>query len=92
MNITHKELKEHLIDCVLNDEMSTDLIEGINYVFEKFIPMEEQPPTILIHIDEYNDLKHDSEFLSCLNACGVDNWHGYGEAWEMMEEEVDEDE
>ncbi|MEH6848093.1 MULTISPECIES: hypothetical protein [Bacillus cereus group] len=36
---------------------------------------------------EYLRLLEDSEFLSCLEAAGVDNWGGYGDAWEMMESE-----
>lgn len=27
------------------------------------------------------------EFLNCLEACGVDNWGGYSDAWEMHQEE-----
>lgn len=35
----------------------------------------------------YDKLIHDSKLLNCLEACGVDNWNGYDEAHEMMEEE-----
>ena len=31
-------------------------------------------------------LEKAAEFLDCLEACGVDNWRGYAEAVEMMEE------
>lgn len=27
------------------------------------------------------------EFLNCLEACGVDNWEGYGDAYQMLEED-----
>lgn len=32
-------------------------------------------------------LRDQVEFLNCLEACGVDNWSGYGYAREMMDEE-----
>jgi hypothetical protein len=41
---------------------------------------------ITITQKEYNELQHDSAFLSCLEACGVDNWSGYCFAQEMMNE------
>jgi len=33
--------------------------------------------TITIPLFEYNELKADSVFLSCLEMNGVDNWDGY---------------
>ncbi|MFL1672633.1 hypothetical protein [Paenibacillus dendritiformis] len=41
--------------------------------------------TITIAKSEYERLLRDSEFLGCLEACGVDNWGGYSEARELME-------
>lgn len=41
---------------------------------------------VLISKAEYDILVDDSEFLSCLEACGVDNWSGYSDAIKMMEE------
>lgn len=38
-------------------------------------------------IAEIERLSYDSELLNCLEACGVDNWHGYSEAIAMFEEE-----
>jgi hypothetical protein len=35
---------------------------------------------------EIEGLEEDAEFLSCLEACGVDNWDGYGDAKQMMAE------
>jgi hypothetical protein len=43
--------------------------------------------TVTISKAEYERLLRNSEFLGCLEACGVDNWGGYGEAQEMFEEE-----
>ena len=43
--------------------------------------------TITISQEEYDRLISADNFLNCLEACGVDNWHGYGEAIEMLEEE-----
>lgn len=42
--------------------------------------------SVTITKKEYERLLEDSEFLGCLEACGVDNWAGYGDAREMMEE------
>lgn len=42
---------------------------------------------ITITKKEYDRLTKESQFLSCLEACGVDNWNGYGDAREMMDEE-----
>lgn len=35
---------------------------------------------ITISMDEYETLKEDSRFLSCLQGAGVDNWCGYDDA------------
>lgn len=42
--------------------------------------------TITITLAEYERLTYDSEKLDCLEACGVDNWAGYSDAMDMMEE------
>ncbi|MGG1339073.1 hypothetical protein ABE244_00500 [Bacillus toyonensis] len=49
--------------------------------------VENDEKTVTISRAEYLELLEDSEFLSCLQAAGVDNWDGYGYAWEMMESE-----
>ncbi|MCL1696405.1 hypothetical protein [Lysinibacillus sp. BPa_S21] len=43
--------------------------------------------TITITKEEYDYLLERAEFLSCLEACGVDNWGGFSEAYDMMNEE-----
>ena len=35
------------------------------------------------------ELEKDSKFLDALYAAGVDNWEGYGQAQDMMEESDD---
>lgn len=47
--------------------------------------------TVTITRKEYDQLVKDSEWLSCLEAVGVDNWEGYDCALEMLHED-DEDE
>lgn len=42
---------------------------------------------ITISEEEYEYLLNQAEFLSCLEACGVDNWSGYRYAREMYSEE-----
>ncbi|MFD2704672.1 hypothetical protein [Salibacterium lacus] len=46
--------------------------------------------TVVITEEEYEMLREDGEFLACLEAAGVDNWDGYGEAIAMYREEEDE--
>lgn len=48
--------------------------------------MEEQQ-LIMITKKDLDLLIERSELLSCLEACGVDNWDGYSDAIEMMNEE-----
>jgi hypothetical protein len=38
-------------------------------------------------LDEIERLQDRDWFLSCLEACGVDNWNGYSDACEMSQEE-----
>ena len=35
-----------------------------------------------IPLKEYESLKNDAAFLRALEACGVDNWEGFGDALE----------
>lgn len=44
---------------------------------------------ITISKKAYEKLLKDSEWLSYLEAAGVDNWDGYGIAQEMMDEDED---
>jgi len=47
---------------------------------------------ITISKKEYNQLQKDSNFLEALRAAGVDNWCGYGEAFDILEEWEKEEE
>lgn len=42
--------------------------------------------TVTIAKSEYERLVKDSEFLGALEAAGVDNWAGYSDAWDLMDE------
>ena len=46
--------------------------------------MEEE--MITIPRKEYDELLKRDLFLTCLDGCGVDNWDGYGDAYQMFEE------
>jgi hypothetical protein len=48
------------------------------------------PEMVEITKEEYERLLEDSEKLSCLEACGVDNWQGYDDAMEMYRNEDEE--
>jgi len=41
---------------------------------------------------EHNKLLEDSNFLEALKCLGVDNWSGYSEAMELLEEWDNEEE
>lgn len=47
---------------------------------------EEDHSQVIMPIKYYQDLLRDQEMLNCLLAAGVDNWEGYTEALEMMED------
>jgi hypothetical protein len=47
---------------------------------------------ITITMEEFNTLTSKAEMLDCLEACGVDNWGGYGEAMDMYCGTNDEEE
>lgn len=49
--------------------------------------MDNNIETVTIPKSQYETLLAHAEFLSCLEACGVDNWSGYCDAIEMMKEE-----
>lgn len=48
--------------------------------------MDKKIETVTISKEEYDSLVEDSLFLECLQGAGVDNWQGYDDAIEMMEE------
>jgi hypothetical protein len=54
--------------------------------------MKKQKKMIEITVEEYEKLLCDSDFLDCLEACGVDNWDGYGDAKIMQREYSEGDE
>lgn len=88
---------------VLADNEDDGVEAVINYVEDTFgktpkvykVHVEEElggtveEETVTIPKDLYEKLQEDSEFLACLEAAGVDNWGGYGEACGMMEEDDD---
>ena len=41
---------------------------------------------VTITREEYERLQRASEFLDCLEGCGVDNWVGYSDAVDLFEE------
>jgi len=42
--------------------------------------------TVLLDETEYNTLCAAYDKLTCLEACGVDNWSGYPDAMDTLEE------
>lgn len=43
--------------------------------------------SVAVPVEKYKEMLERLEFLNCLEACGVDNWEGYSDAGQMMEEE-----
>ena len=54
--------------------------------------MADADDTVTISTQEYETLKKDSALLNALEACGVDNWHGYSDARRYLREQQEEDE
>lgn len=46
--------------------------------------------TVTISKEEYEVLLDRVYFLDCLEGCGVDNWQGYGNAYELYENPEEE--
>lgn len=44
-----------------------------------------------ISLEELAQLREDSALLHALEAAGVDNWEGYGEALRELDEEAEDD-
>jgi hypothetical protein len=49
-----------------------------------------EPEMVTITKEEYDQLLKDSQFLLCLEGAGVDNWQGYGDAQDAMNNLSDE--
>lgn len=49
--------------------------------------VDEQVAALKDGLAEIERLEEDSEFLGALEAAGVDNWDGYGMAYEILEED-----
>jgi len=49
-----------------------------------------RPKVTTINSAYLNSIQKDSEFLECLDACGVCDWEGYKEAVTMYEEEQEQ--
>lgn len=47
---------------------------------------------VSITLEEYAALLKDSEFLGALRAVGVDNWHGYDYALELLDDDEEPNE
>ena len=45
---------------------------------------------VSITTEEYRRLIERDEFLSALEQAGVDNWDGYGQAWDIFESEEED--
>lgn len=66
-----------------------ELIDEVNRLTKESEKVSKEE-TVTILKSEYEKLVKDSDFLSCLEAAGVDNWHGYSIAWGMMDEEEED--
>jgi len=51
--------------------------------------MDTKPKAITIPLAEYEKMKEDLVFLTCLRNAGVDNWVGYDYALDLYEETED---
>ena len=50
------------------------------------LPQGETPVQLIsVPVDEYLELLNAQRLLECLKGCGVDNWCGWDDAYEMYE-------
>lgn len=75
-------LHHEVLDIMLREFKSEPMVE------EAVEPL--KPKTVELTISEYEQLLSDSQWLSYLEAAGVDNWQGFDEARKMMEDEITE--
>lgn len=68
-----------VIGDIIDGEIACD-----SEVVEKLKVEKAELENIESRIEEYQE---DSEFLDALRAAGVDNWEGYGFAYEIMKED-----
>jgi hypothetical protein len=78
--------------------MKLNLDEGARHAFRDVIYLTKQHINIredntmeeMVEItkEAYEKLLENSEFLSCLQAAGVDNWDGYEYAQDMMNGDI----
>ena len=87
--LTTQKGESEVLDAVLCDQVGADgtiaLIRGkcalSDGCREHYLFVEKADEnTVLVPRTEYERLLEDSEFLARLQAAGVDNWEGYGEA------------
>ena len=69
------EAKENTSESSYAKELRCAFLEGYNEARQEFQKDKER-------------LEEDSNFLSCLEACGVDNWEGYDDACEIFEDQT----
>lgn len=53
--------------------------------------MNQDQSEITIKLTEYAQMNEDQTFLYALQAAGVDNWDGYDEAKDILEQWAEED-
>lgn len=82
--LKNSQAAQHTI--VHYDEADCD---GVCLMEDIRIELEAPTAVTMTHL-QYNELSEDKMFLECLRAAGVDNWPGYGDAWDMMEGDEEE--
>ena len=82
---------ENLINEILslsnldNHESAQSMQNALEEIHDKLSNTE----CVIIPLKRYNDLVDSDIFLNALEAAGVDNWDGYDEAKEMIDNEDD---
>jgi hypothetical protein len=83
-----KQKTKNIVENITGIGTHLELMSGMS-LFNKISMIErrELMEVITIPRSEYEKLLRDSELLSCLEACGVDNWSGWDMAMQMFSEE-----
>lgn len=78
--------RERHEQIILDAALANDLRKGKLESFTR----EDDAKMVVITRESFLNLTEKAELLECLQACGVDNWEGYGDAQAMARGDFDE--
>jgi hypothetical protein len=83
--LNKKEIRNIRVALKMNDAF--DEVLNVELGLSEAVTIEKQiRDTVTISVNEYANLENRSEWLSCLEQAGVDNWEGYSYARDLLHE------